>query len=78
MLKSDGHLTEVVSLSRTSHGPVLLQHGAVSSMKNADVAGRTAAGGGGAVFCVGLTAEGNSIFQGDDVRSANKETGESQ
>lgn len=32
----------------------------------------------GPVFCVSPTAERNSIFQGDDVRSANTETGESR
>lgn len=44
-----------------------------SFIKNTDVAGRTSPG---PLFCARSTVERNSIFQGDDVRSANMETGD--
>lgn len=44
-----------------------------SFIKNTDVAGRTSPG---TLFCARSTVERNSIFQGDDVRSANMETGD--
>lgn len=40
------------------------------------VEGRGAGAGGVALFCVASTVERNSIFQGDDVRSANMEAGD--
>lgn len=44
-----------------------------SFIKNTDVAGRTSPG---PLFCALSTVERNSIFQGDDVRSANMEAGD--